>query len=606
MFACAFCSAYSASGSSSSKASGGESSFVGSEVYVNRIPDPPCEGKMLRLGQETLDLVEYKPTVLEARYRFPLLDDSADFGLNFDIVDVTSFESPWARLEYEIPASKRKKHSDTDSSHNASSTSYYQHYQKKHKNDIAANTIMASKHGRVAAADLVLSFDQQLRSIPKAQQAPLFHRDSVAKVTTATSVPSTASVTWLKRTEYMTSRDERSLALTSARVSETLAQLDALERESSGHLNMSGDSSSTTAGNGMDIDDEFLPQSQAANDTRDAADRLVDEILTSQPQASQSARSPGKKSPSAAAAALPADVAESPFKKDPTRVLRSIEASFDAIASRTAIVHPSEAANANTSSSNIRRSSSVGLTSSSSNLSGGAPHIVEEWDIFPNDLIWENSYLLVQSDVQLPKGDLVMLPSFTHTPTLLKPSHTQAEFEEVHLKHLVPQRRPELLSLYAKPSLNPGKTIAGDGTGDAEGGIKCASDEVAFSAHWEAEATSLQPTFESIGTFVFNLGETAPYDGDEDEESGISYEGETSAETAAARTRKNNALKKAKVGKASFKNFDSRVQMRPPLAEARQLAQKQGAPTQVLKLVPSAVPDLEMHLRETRASALRE
>lgn len=561
---------------------------------------------MLRLGQENTELVEYKSTVLEARYRFPLLDDCADFGLNFDIVDVTSFESPWARLEYELPASKRKKHSDTDSSHNASTTSYYQHYQKKHKNDIAANTILASKHGRVAAADLVLPFDQQIRSIPKAQQVPLFNRDSVAKVTTATSVPSTAAVTWLKRTEYMTSRDERSLALTSARVSETLAQLDALERDGSHHLNMSGDSTSTTAGNGMDVDDEFIP-SQAANDTRDAADRLLDEVLHgSQSQASQSIRSPIKKSSSTLTAALPADVAESPFKKDPSRVLRTIEASFDAIASRTAIVHPSESANANTSSSNIRRSSSIGLTSSSSNVGSGAPHIVEEWDIFPNDLIWENSYLLVQSDVQLPKGELVMLPSITHTPTLLKPSHTEAEFEEVHQKHVVPQRRPELLSLYAKPSLNPGKTIAGDGTGDSEGGIKCASDEVAFSAHWEAEATSLQPTFESIGSFVFSLGDTTQYDADEDEESGISFEGETSAETAAARTRKNNALAKAKVGKASFKNFDARVQMRPPLAEARQLAQKQGPPTQVLKLVPSTIPSVESHLRETRAAALRE
>lgn len=595
----------SASGSTQSKPSASETSFVGNEVYVNRIPDPPCEGKMLRLGHESKDLVEYKPTVLELRYRFPLLDDSADLGLNFDVTDVASFESPWARLEAQIPAYKKKKHADTDSSQHASTTSYYQHYQKKHKNDIAANTISASKHGRVAAADLVLPFELQMRSIPKAQQAPLFHRDAVAKVTTATSVPSTAAVTWLKRTEYMTSRDERSLAVTSAYVSESLAQLDAYERSHTSTLNTSGDSS-TTAGNSMDIDDDSVHRSQTGIDTRDETDRLLEEVLNTPSQSSQAIRSPIKRTSSALTGIIPADVAESPFKKDASKVLRSIQESFDAIASRTAIVHPSEAANAGSSSSNIRRSSSVGLSSSSSNLGSGAPYIVEEWDIFPNDLIWENSYLLVQSDVQLPKGELTIVPTSTHNPTLLKPVHTQAAFEEVHQKHLVPQRRPELLALYAKPSLNPGKTVAGDGTGDSEGGMKCASDEVAFAAHWEADATSLQPTFESIGSYVFILGDTTPFDADEDEESGVVYEGETSGETASARTRKNQALSKAKVGKASFKNFDSRVQLRPPLAEARALAQKQGPPAQLLKLVPTDIPALEVHLRRARADTIKE
>lgn len=582
---------------------------------MNRIPDPPCDGKMLRSADESAELFAYKPTVLEARYRFPLLDDSVDLGLNFDVVDVTSWESPWVRLEAAMPVAKRKKHSDTDSSAQASFTSYYQHYQKKHKADIASNAIVAAKHGRVAAADVVLPFEQQMRSIPKSQQAPLFQREAVAKVTTATSVPSSSAVTWLKRTEYMTAKDERALAVTSAFISESLAQLEEYERKQNGALSLtsSGESHSTNT-NAMDVDDDLETSgansrdSRQRDDTMDEGDRLLEEVMGSQSGAG--AKNSASKSKVSSNVRIPASMTESPFKKDASKVLQDIQRSFDVIASRQAIVHPSSdtktASGAlGASGYGLRRSSGVGIGSSSSSSSANAPHIVEEWDIFPNDLVWANSYLLLQSEVALPKGDLSMVATVTHKPTLLKPAHTTSEFAEAHAAHVVAQRRPEVLAVYAKPSLNPGKTVASEGAEDEPDAPKCAADEVAFSAHWEAEATSLLPSFESIGSYVFVLGPTTAYDADEDEESGIVYEGENSAETAAARTRKNASLAKAKVGTATFKNIDTRLHMRPPTAEARSLAEKKERPD-VLKLVPVAIPDLELHLRDSRTDTLSQ
>jgi len=580
----------SASVSAPSKLSGGESAFVGSEVYVNRIPDPPCEGKMLRESEEVADMVSYKPTVLESRYRYPILEDAVDYGLHFDLVDVMAWESPWARLEATMPPSKRKKYSDTDPAVHASASSYYQHYQKKNKGEIASNTIMAAKYGRVAAADLVLPFEAQLRSIPKPQQIPLFHRESVAATTTATSVPSASAVTWLKRTEYMSAKDERSINVTSAFVSESLDQLEEFEQRQA-QLTGSVESPSSTTASMMDADE------QETGAEKDEADRIVDELLAGSNR-SESSQTPVKTTK----VAVSQHLIKSPFQTDSAKVLREIEHSFDAIASRSAIIHPSDATSAHgktlsSSQSTHRRLSSSG----SSQKASDGPYIVEEWDIFPNELVWANPYLVLQSDIPLPKGELLLLPSSTHTPTLLKPAHTEAENKAAHDTHLVPQRKKEILTSYSKPQESDDKTAEEEG----EAQPQLAPNELAFQAHWEVEATSLRPVFDSMGSYVFALGKTTPYDADEDEESGVIYEGDNAQQTITARRRKNESLKRSRVGIATYKDIDARVHLRPPTAETRSAASKLKHPD-VVKLVPTSIPDIEKHLRTAAADTLKE
>lgn len=553
---------------------------------MNRIPDPPCEGKMLRESEEVGDVVSYKPTVLESRYRYPILEDCVDYGLQFDLVDVMAWESPWARLEATMPPTKRKKYSDTDPAQQASVSSYYQHYQKKNKSEIGSNAIMAAKYGRVSAADVVLPFEAQLRSIPKSQQLPLFHRESVASTTTATSVPSASAVTWLKRTEYMSAKDERSINVTSAFVSESLDQLEAFEQRQA-QLSGSVESPSSTTASVMDTDE---PEAQ---DQRDEADRLVDEVLGGSARPARS-QTPVKQT----RASVPQHLLKSPFQTDATKVLREIERSFDAIASRSSIIHPSEASTTghkglSSSQAMNRRLSSSGSTQRHAE----GPHIVEEWDIFPNDLIWANPYLVLQSDIPLPKGELLLIPSSTHTPTLLKPAHTETDNDAAHSAHVVPQRKKEILTSYAKPQENKDD--------EEEEQPKLAHNELAFQAHWEAEATSLRPAFDSMGSYVLLLGPTAPYDADEDEESGVVYEGENAQQTIAARRRKNESLKRAKVGIATYKNIDARVHLRPPTAETRSIAAKTQHPD-ILKLASTAIPDVEKHLRSAATDTLKQ
>jgi hypothetical protein len=539
---------------------------------------------MLREGEEVGEMVSYKPTVLESRYRYPLLEDKADIGLNFDLVDVVSWESPWVRLEATMPPAKRKKYSDTDTASQASSSSYYQHYQKRNKNEISSNAIMAAKSGRVAAADLTLPFDQQIRAIPKAQQLPLYQRDVVASSTTSATVSSATVVPWLKRTEYMTAKEERTLAPTTAFVSESLDQLLALEQgilgSSSSSINQNDpESASSTTASHMDVDSRF--------DSQNEDDRLLADVLG--PRTPSTARTPPPK------AKNPASSLQSPFQTDATKVLRTIQRSFDAIASRTSIVHPSEILRNKkglppNSSQSLSRSSNSALSSSGGISKGADSHtIVEEWDVFPNDLVWPNTYLSLQSDVTLPSGDLIFLSSHTHEHSLLKPSLTEAESKLCHDTHVVPQRQKELLSLYAKPSDDQDTP----------------SNDLVFQSHWEAEAISLRPAFDTMGSYVFVIGPTTPYDADEDEESGVAFEGESHNETVAARTRKNKSLAKAKVGTATFKNLDAHVHIKPPTAEGRALASKLKSP-ETVQVVPVAIPDLELHMRNLAAESLRE
>lgn len=518
---------------------------------------------MLREGEEMAEVVLYKPTALEARYRYPLLEDKADSGLNFDLVDVLSWESPWVRLESRMPPAKKKKYSDTDSATQASSSSYYQHYQKKSKTEISANAIMAAKYGRVAAADLVLPFEQQIRSIPKSQQLPLYQRDLISSSTSAASVSTNTVVPWLKRTEYMTAKEERSVAKSAAFVSESLDDFLALESRQS-HTSESPSSNTTSH---MDVD---------THDTRDDDDKLLDDVLGSSSQA----RTPPRPASTSKGSThtLP-----SPFQTDATKVLRSIERSFDAIASRTSIIHPSEILQK-------KKDNSTDIRRSTGTPASDGPYIVEEWDLFPNELVWPNSYLSVQSDIKLPPGELLFLTSHTHDPSLLKPSVTEAQLKLAHDSHQVPQKHKELLTLFTKPG--PDQAVL-------------PTDELAFQSHWEAEATSLRPSFDTMGSYVFVIGPTTSYDADEDEESGVVFEGDTHNETLAARSRKNKSLAKAKVGTATFKNLEGHVQIKPPTAEGRNLVAQSQTP-ETIKLVPSNIPDLEMHMRNAAADSLRE
>lgn len=511
---------------------------MGTEVYINDLPELPCESKMIEFPFENNRFVTYKPSQLEMRYKYNL-EENIESLMNFDLVDILSWESPWVRIEQTIPRSKKRKHPQTDPS-NASTSSYYQHYLKMRKDEILKISNLALKLGKVSAGDLTIPINEQLKMIPKDQQIPLYSLEGLSEANSQFSITNSNNIPWLKRTEYILGRDDQNHKTPIIGIDDEIFEDDENKQLSS---SVNDDDSSYLGPSGTMVE-------------KDSIDHMVDS-LNSQSKISKSSL----------------DSLVSPFTIDPTKVLNSIETSFDVVSSRSAIIHPSQISSISSKNDTLKNSQSITPILST--------HIiVEEWDLFPDDIIWDNYYVSIQSESEIPSSDSIFIPIKTNGQSLLKLASTVGEDQVAHDSHKISSKTKEYLSLYVPNQiLNP------------------KSSSYNWNSDWEVDATSLKPGFETNGTFAIMLGPTTQFNPDEDEEDGISYKASSEQETRSILKNRLKSLQDAKIGTATYKNIDARIQLKIPTSSSRKEISEIKKDEHIIKNILDEIPEQELYMR---------
>ncbi|XP_049851187.1 uncharacterized protein LOC126325522 [Schistocerca gregaria] len=476
-----------------SSRSSSESAFVGQPVYVNRLPDLPCEAKMLKIPLDAHRFTAYRPNMLEQRYHYEA-HKGVDLDLDFDLVDALNWESPWAKLDILQP-SKRLARS-TKGKEDDKPIMSYEEYLKKKKSELRSIQNEAKQKGIVAASDSTLPLDKQLSLIPKEQQEIFYSLKVLPSTASVRIMPVAGTVPWLKHTEYISGDRDLSRFNTTPNISSLLMEEDS------------------------DLEDEGIQETGVRNlgTKTDKNISILNSYMT---------------------------ISEETLK----RAIGDIESSFEVIESRSAIFHPTRAGKQDV-------------------------HIVEEWDVLPDETLWPTNYASVQLDVGecnlwktlVPKLDdqnelnaeadqtpelPILLPIRVKPDSLLSWSPSLVEkygLDQSRVRASVSKAKPELLAL-----LVPNNQEKDD--------VK-KSTKYNQARFYQVETENLQPSFESSGSYIFMMSPTVVRAEEDDEK--------CQENTNESAKQPETPSQQIKVGIATFKSVDAHFILKKPSLKDRQ------------------------------------